>query len=233
MTAAEGLGIIVQDSDSCLNKLHHAVVRPLYKQRFFNKMMSRLLEGVRASSDNRAKLWLYRGIGHVIRGTPHVALLADGALVFPVILGSLSFLHSDRIDWNLLLSALLALSVFLADANEGRLVAGEHVYGIVKRMLILIQYQYSVVVRERALQCLGAVVRLPYTRVYPLRTEVLKALLSALDDKKRVVRKGALRCRRVWFDLCRPLIASKSSHSLVEWSAANPASSDFSPESVR
>jgi len=109
-------------------------------------------------------------------------------------------------------------------AHPGRLVAGEHVYGIVKRMLILIQYQHSVVsssmdlicavsflcsnavvnyifcthtafriatssgestlifccacadclqvVRESALQCLGAVVRLPYTRVYPLRAEV-------------------------------------------------------------
>lgn len=55
MTAAEGLGIILQDSDVCLNKLHHAVVRPLYKQRFFNKILSHLLEGVRASIDNRAK----------------------------------------------------------------------------------------------------------------------------------------------------------------------------------
>ncbi|KAG0566152.1 hypothetical protein KC19_7G042200 [Ceratodon purpureus] len=204
MAAAEGLGIILKDSDVCLNKAHHAVIRPLYKQRFFSSMLKPLLEAVRSSSDTHVKLWLYRGLGHLISGTPHVALLADGAKVFPVILGTLLFLYSDPSDSDLLLSTLLALSAFLVDVHQGRSVAGEHVSSIVKRMLTLIQYQYSVVVRETALQCLGAVVGLPYTRVYPLRTEVLKALSAALDDRKRVVRKEAVRCRQAW-----TLIASK------------------------
>lgn len=196
--AAEGLGIILKESDVCLNKTHHAVVRPLFKQRFFSSMLLPLLEAVRSSSETQTKLWLYRGIGHLISGTPHVALLADGAKVFPVILGTLSFLCSDRSDSDILLSTLLALSSFLVDENQGRPVVGEHVSSIVKRLLILIQYQHSVIVRETALQCLGAVVGLPYNRVYPLRREVLKALSAALDDKKRVVRKEAVRCRQAW-----------------------------------
>lgn len=53
--AAEGLGIILKDSDVCLNKAHHAVIRPLYKQRFFNSMLSPLLEAVRSTSDTQVK----------------------------------------------------------------------------------------------------------------------------------------------------------------------------------
>ena len=55
MAAAEGLGIILKDSDVCLNKAHHAVIRPLYKQRFFSSMLKPLLEAVRSSSDTHVK----------------------------------------------------------------------------------------------------------------------------------------------------------------------------------
>jgi len=55
MAAAESLGIILRDSEVGLNRSHHAVVRPLYKQRFFNSMLSPLLEAVRSSSDTPAK----------------------------------------------------------------------------------------------------------------------------------------------------------------------------------
>lgn len=53
--AAEGLGIILKESDVCLNKTHHAVVRPLFKQRFFSSMLLPLLEAVRSSSETQTK----------------------------------------------------------------------------------------------------------------------------------------------------------------------------------
>jgi DNA repair/transcription protein MET18/MMS19 len=55
MAAAEGVGVILKDSDVCLNKAHHAIIRPLYKQRFFSSMLSPLLEAVRSSSDTQVK----------------------------------------------------------------------------------------------------------------------------------------------------------------------------------
>jgi len=55
MAAAESLGIIVRDAEVGLNQSHHAVVRPLYKQRFFNSMLSPLLEAVQSSRNTSAK----------------------------------------------------------------------------------------------------------------------------------------------------------------------------------
>lgn len=44
------------------------------------------------------RLWLYRGIGHLISGTPHVALLADGAKVS---------VHTGRVEWKCSLRRVL------------------------------------------------------------------------------------------------------------------------------
>lgn len=55
MGAAEGFSIIISDSEVGLNKAHHAVVRPLYKQRFFKSTLSPLVEAVRSSRDNPPK----------------------------------------------------------------------------------------------------------------------------------------------------------------------------------
>lgn len=50
--------------------------------------------------------------------------------VFPVILGTLSFLCSDRSDSDILLSTLLALSSFLVDENQGGILTCECFPGI-------------------------------------------------------------------------------------------------------
>lgn len=42
-SAADAFHILMSDSDDCLNRKFHAIVRPLYKQRFFSTMMPILL----------------------------------------------------------------------------------------------------------------------------------------------------------------------------------------------
>ncbi|CAK9232221.1 unnamed protein product [Sphagnum troendelagicum] len=202
MAAAQGFSIIVEDSPVCLNKAHHAVIRPLFKQRFFHSMITPLMEAMQKASAadvELSRLWLYRGLAHLVSGIPHSVVLTDGEKAFPLLLGGISTLcTTDPSDSESLLALLLAVSGFLVDDCTGRPIAAEHVSSLVKRLLVLVQYEHSPVVRKTALQCLGAVVGLPYAGVFPLRREVLKALLSALDDRKRVVRKEAVRCRQAW-----------------------------------
>ncbi|CAK9233389.1 unnamed protein product [Sphagnum jensenii] len=202
MAAAQGFSIIVEDSPVCLNKAHHAVIRPLFKQRFFHSMLTPLMEAMQKASAadvELSRLWLYRGLAHLVSGIPHSVVLTDGEKAFPLLLGGISTLcTTDPSDSESLLALLLAVSGFLVDDCTGRPIAAEHVSSLVKRLLVLVQYEHSPVVRKTALQCLGAVVGLPYAGVFPLRREVLKALLSALDDQKRVVRKEAVRCRQAW-----------------------------------
>lgn len=59
--------------------------------------------------------------------------------VFPLILGTLSFLNSDRRDSDLLLSTLLALSAFLVDEHQGETIF--HFKGQVLAQSFIIPYQ--------------------------------------------------------------------------------------------
>lgn len=47
--AADGLGIIMKDSKTSLNKDCYACIRPLYKQRFFTSMIPILVFAIRES----------------------------------------------------------------------------------------------------------------------------------------------------------------------------------------
>ncbi|KAG1346602.1 putative MMS19 nucleotide excision repair protein [Cocos nucifera] len=48
-SAADAFHVILSDSEVCLNKKFHAMIRPLYKQRFFSSMMSVLLSSIKQS----------------------------------------------------------------------------------------------------------------------------------------------------------------------------------------
>ncbi|CAM6086603.1 unnamed protein product [Calypogeia fissa] len=196
--AAEGIGIIVKEDATCLDRVHNATVRPLFKQRFFTSMLPPLQEAVRRAGNSSYRIWFYRAFGHLLVGIPRNAVLTEGQKVFPLVLEGLSALSSHPEDSPLLLSTLLTLSSFLTDENSGRNIAAEYVPAMVRRLTTLVHYRSSLVIRETALQCLGAIVGLPFTRVYPEKPQVMKAINAALDDHKRRVRKEAVSCRRVW-----------------------------------
>lgn len=45
-SAADAFHILMSDSNACLNRNYHAIIRPLYKQRFFNIMMPMFLSAI-------------------------------------------------------------------------------------------------------------------------------------------------------------------------------------------
>lgn len=45
-SAADAFHILMSDSDACLNRNYHAIIRPLYKQRFFNIMLPMFLSAI-------------------------------------------------------------------------------------------------------------------------------------------------------------------------------------------
>jgi DNA repair/transcription protein MET18/MMS19 len=124
MAAAQGFSIIVEDSPVCLNKAHHAVIRPLFKQRFFHSMLTPLMEAMQKASAadvELSRLWLYRGLAHLVSGIPHSVVLTDGEKAFPLLLGGISTLcTTDPSDSESLLALLLAVSGFLVDDCTGK-----------------------------------------------------------------------------------------------------------------
>ncbi|XP_047325692.1 MMS19 nucleotide excision repair protein homolog [Impatiens glandulifera] len=195
--AADAFHILMSDSNDCLNKSFHAAIRPLYKQRFYSTMTPILLSSLVQIDSLITRSMIYRAFAHVICGAPLNAVLTDSRKLIPILLDSLTILSKDGKDKDLVYSLLLVLSGMLMD-NNGQEAVVESVHIIVRHLLGLISYPHMMLVRETTIQCFVALCRLPYARIYPMRTQVLQAIGKALNDPKRIVREEAVRCWRVW-----------------------------------
>ncbi|KAK4482009.1 hypothetical protein RD792_012925 [Penstemon davidsonii] len=196
--------IIMSDSESCLNRTYHATIRPLYKQRFFSTITPILLS-LAVKSELSVRYMLYRALAHVVSNTPLTAILGEAKKLVPVLLDCLNMLSKDVLNKEIVYDILLVMSGILVNKN-GQVAAADNAPGTVNQLIELTAYSHVMAIRETAIQCLVAMSELPYARIYPLRTQVLRAISKALDDPKRVVRQEAVRCRQAW--------ASTSSRSL-------------------
>ncbi|XVE88815.1 hypothetical protein DITRI_Ditri19aG0098700 [Diplodiscus trichospermus] len=195
-SAADAFQILMGDSELCLNREFHAVIRPLYKQRFFSTMMP-LLQSLIMKSEPLSRTFLLRASAHIIIDTPLIVVLGDTKKIIPMLLDGLSALSHDILDKDVIYGLLLVLSGILMDKN-GQEAVLDSAHTIVNCLVDLIQYPHMMLVRETAIQCLVAVSRLPHARIYPMRTQVHRAIIKALDDPKRAVRQEAVRCRQAW-----------------------------------
>ncbi|MFQ6644347.1 hypothetical protein Gotur_018603, partial [Gossypium turneri] len=114
-----------------------------------------------------------------------------------MLLDGLSVLSNDVVDKDVLYGLLLVLSGILMDKN-GQEAVSDSAHTVVNCLVDLTQYPHMTLVRETAMQCLIAISGLSHARIYPMRTQVLQAVIKALDDPKRAVRREAVRCRQAW-----------------------------------
>lgn len=70
-SAADAFQILMGDSEMCLNREFHAVIRPLYKQRFFSTMMP-ILQSLVVKSDplSRYLIYIFSGVCYVCMEYP-------------------------------------------------------------------------------------------------------------------------------------------------------------------
>ncbi|MED6138517.1 hypothetical protein PIB30_074899 [Stylosanthes scabra] len=195
--AADAFNVLMSDSDVCLNKKFHAIIRPLYKQRFFSSMMPVFQQLITKSHPSFSRYFLYRAMAHTISDTPLSVILNDAKKLMPLLLDCLSILTEDVQDKDILYGLLLLLSGILTNKN-GKEAVNENAHIIVNCLARLADYPHKTLVRETAIQCLLAMSELPHVRIYPMRTQVLLSISKALDDKKRSVRREAIRCRHAW-----------------------------------
>ncbi|KAI9107760.1 hypothetical protein K1719_021096 [Acacia pycnantha] len=195
--AADAFHILMSDSEDCLNRKFHARIRPLYKQRFFSSMMPIFLQLIPKSHSPTSRSALYRAFAHIISDTPLIVVLSEAKKLIPILLDCLSMLTEDIQDKDMLYGLLLVLSGILTERNGHEAVA-ENIRIIVNGMIRLVEYPHKSLVRETAIQCLVAMSEMPHARIYPMRSQVLKAISRALDDKKRDVRLEAVKCRQAW-----------------------------------
>ncbi|KAE8655482.1 MMS19 nucleotide excision repair protein, putative isoform 3 [Hibiscus syriacus] len=168
-SVADAFQILMGDSERCLNQEFHAVIRPLYKQRFFSTIMP-LLQSLVMKLEPLSRLFVLRDSAHIIIDTPLVVVLSDTKKIIPMLLDGLSALSDDVVDKDVIYGLLLVLSGILMHKN-GQEAVSDSAHTVVNCLIDLIQYPHTMVIR---------------------------AVIKALNDPKRAVRQEAVRCRLAW-----------------------------------
>ncbi|KAG0210627.1 hypothetical protein BGX28_009152 [Mortierella sp. GBA30] len=194
--AADGFSLVIGEQRDVLTKETFAVLRLLYKQRFFNHCIPVLVKGFENSSNEVRHNFLI-ALSHVLRNIPKQVLLTELPPLLPMLVHSLSFP-----DPELKSSTIETFQIITKDAPG---LMAEHLSTLTPLMISLTNAKdpaNTMKVRIAALKCLGAQPKsLPFTALRPYKTQVLKELEKSLDDRKRSVRREAVECRSQWFTL--------------------------------
>ncbi|KAL9681946.1 hypothetical protein QQ045_013738 [Rhodiola kirilowii] len=200
-TAADAFAVVMRDSNVCLNTRFHAVMRPLFKQRLLSTMTPVFLSAIRKCHSSFSRNMLYRAFAHVLTNAPLGAVLNDSRKLVPVLVECLSLLSKDALNKEIIHRLLVVLYTILTEESvAGQEIVKENANIIINCLIGLAAYPHMMFVRETSIQCLTALSRLPHTRVYPMKTQVLKVISNALDDPKRAVRLQAVKCREAWLE---------------------------------
>jgi DNA repair/transcription protein MET18/MMS19 len=90
------------------------------------------------------------------------------------------------------------LTTLYSLVHDAPLVISQHISSLIPPLLLLSKQNQQMTVRIAALQCVGVLTILPHHVVFPYRMQVIRELASTLDDRKRLVRKEAVKCRGEW-----------------------------------
>ena len=190
--------------DDILTRENHCVISALYKQKTFNQLVPAIVEAVKIASPETKPNYLV-ALSGILRWLPYSMIESSLPSLIAPLLQSLDL--SDPADQDVKAGTLTIFESVLM--HDPKLVS-EHVASLITRLLNCTtrsagtsQAQVNgAVVRAKALQCLALVAKqLRREVVLPYRRQVVKRLMSCLDDPKRDVRSDGVRCRMAWLVL--------------------------------
>ncbi|KAK4512647.1 uncharacterized protein ATC70_003351 [Mucor velutinosus] len=191
--AADSFIILLHQDELILNKSSHAVVSILFKQRVFTHCFRKLMHGAESVDIRQPELQVnyLLALIHVLQNIPsQVATNELHRLMLPIIVALSSH------DSNLVTSTLTVAHNIVPNAQD---LVVRHLGSFIHALLRLTRFQ-SANVRTIALECLASIALKGKPDVLrPFQPSVVKELSTALDDKKRLVRRHAVDCREKWY----------------------------------
>ena len=211
---AHGYNIILTDYDTVLNKKCHARINPVYKQRFFCMALPYLTQQYTAlhtnpnesvssshldpgdmvpSSNNTtgvAEQVLLTALANMHKHIPNTVLLQHIDSTLPLLIQSL---QSNNIELR-----MSALTIITRIIRENVQLIIPYLSTLMPILLQLVTYQPRHTVRLSSLACLDSLTQLSYPQLARYKQNVIKVLAEPLDDKKRIVRQAAIKCRGEW-----------------------------------
>ncbi|XP_056285435.1 MMS19 nucleotide excision repair protein homolog isoform X3 [Pseudoliparis swirei] len=192
--AADGFWLLMSDSVDILNRGCHGDVRIMYRQRFFSENSAKLVRGFNAAPQEKKPNYL-KALSNIVNKLPKEVQVTELPALLSLLLEAL--LCPDP---GVQASTLSCLEPVLADPPPALV---QQLEALVSRLLALTGSP-AMSVRISSLRCIHAVSSFPAHEVLPFRTRVLRALARPLDDRKRLVRRAAVRARTDWFLLGSP-----------------------------
>lgn len=200
---------VITSEDDLLNKSNHAVIRLLYKQRFFAFVFPKLLGHASQGGDSSTHtlpMELTTGLrsnylialSNIIANIPKEILLPELPSLLPLLLQSLH-LKSPVLRAN----AINTLYVMVMESPE---IISSQVENMIAALMTQIDKSpYNPPsIRISALRCLAILPNhLPFDAINPFQKQVVRKVGTVLDDPKRQVRKEAVDCRHAWYTSSR------------------------------
>lgn len=193
LSVAQQMVVLFKD-ERCLSN-----VKPIYKQKYFVTNLPRLISGFRNTQGYRETIYLL-AVSNLLKFLPTSVLLEELPQLLPVILESIKVPLTTEKDSGSLQFATINIIILLV--QEAPTSIEDHLGSLIPRLLDLSSNPLSnMTLRKIALTCLMLFARLSYIKIFPFKGQVLKQLKTPLDDKKRDVRKVAVKARNEWFTI--------------------------------
>lgn len=199
--AGKAVGEIATNIDGVLTKKNYATVRLFALQKLCTHLLSRVLSGYKESKDSQLQDAHLVALASLIKAVPKATYVDHLSALMPILLRGLNLEDTElRIN---IFETLLQVAKDTADlgaTSTGPLA--EYAGSLVKATWSNSQSSGETTPRVQicALQLLATLPNaLRYDILHPYKSEVIRKLGSALDDRRRDVRKEAVDCRSIWF----------------------------------
>lgn len=166
----------------------------LWRQRHFTALIRALEAGLR---DGPEIPGLLAAFVQVLGKAPAAGLSQEGPRLLHHLLRALHLLMGMEGATAAVKSGVLTLGILLT-LPKGLEAADASLDRVVGTLTQFARWPVSATVRETALECMVALMALPYPRLHPHRGDIVKTATQALDDNRRSVRSQAAKCKRVW-----------------------------------
>ncbi|KAK5650756.1 hypothetical protein RI129_001785 [Pyrocoelia pectoralis] len=187
--AAKGFEIIMKNCPA-LSEESFCNVKFLYRQKFFMEITTLLTQNYKESNKN-----YLLAIGYILKEAPRQVFIMQFKKIVKIVLLCLEKCQNGEI-----LLVVLERLYDLIQSKEA--VTEEYLQELLASFIALSTFRSSMNVRIKALECIQHfAVGYPMYKLLPLKQDVIRNLALCLDDKKRLVRKGAVEARLSWIML--------------------------------
>ncbi|XP_035736209.1 MMS19 nucleotide excision repair protein homolog isoform X1 [Vespa mandarinia] len=176
--------------DSTLTSENFCNIKIFYKQRVFQHLLQQNNSFLNNSRQN-----FLIALTYLIEEMPTELLYMHLSELVFLLIESLSLDNGQ-----LVLSALIVLKLLLDTKNE---IFADKMQCFIPKLLELSTYKLMDI-RITALDCLTSYTNYSAVLINVYKPNVLEKLKTVLDDKKRLVRKAAVKARTRWFLVCAP-----------------------------